>query len=117
MTHTCSQCEQQIAGANAITVIMGNDRYDFCDLSCKHKKFYPNHPALGSLLETPIRRNPFCRRSGEDRRSGRERRISLDSSKYHVDRRGNGDDRRKGRDRREHDYWNTNYSYWNTTAL
>ena len=107
MTPTCSQCKQQIAGANAITVIMGNDLYVFCDTRCKHGKFYPDHPVLGSWLETQTRKNPFCRRSGKDRRSGRKRRISPDSSKYHVDRRGNGEDRRKGRDRRKHDYWNT----------
>ena len=107
MRLTCSQCERQIAGAHAITVIMGNDLYVFCDTRCKHGKFYPDHPVLGSWLETPTRKNPFCRRSGKGRRSGRERRISLDSRKYYVDRRGNGEDRRKGRDRRKHDYWNT----------
>jgi hypothetical protein len=29
MIPTCSQCEQQIAGALAVTVIMGNDLYVF----------------------------------------------------------------------------------------
>ena len=116
MTHTCSQCEQQIAGANAITVKMGNDLYVFCHTRCKHQKFYPAHPELGSWLKTSARKNLFCRRSGKDRRSGRERRISIDSSKYHVDRRGKGDDRRKGRDRRKHDYWNT-AGKWPETGL
>ena len=107
MTPNCSQCEQQIAGALAVTVIMGNDLYVFCDTRCRNRKFYPDHPVLGAWLETPTRKNPFCRRSGKYRRSGRERRISVDSRKYYVDQRGNGEDRRKGLDRRKHDYWNT----------
>jgi hypothetical protein len=72
-----------------------------------------DHP----VLETPTRKNPFCRRSGIDRRSGRERRLNVDSTKHDVERRESGIERRKGQDRRKHDYWNTNYSYWNTTAL
>ena len=67
------------------------------------------------VLETPAVKNPLCRRSGRDKRSGRERRMSVDSAKYSVDRRS-GVDRRKGQDRRKHDYWDTNYRYWNTTA-
>ena len=116
MTPTCSQCEQQIASDHAVTVIMGNDLYVFCDTRCRKRKFYPDHPVLGSRLEAPPRKNRFCRRSGKDRRSGRERRISVDSRKYYVDQRGNGEDRRKGRDRRKHDYWNTNHTYWDTTG-
>jgi len=107
MTPTCSQCEQQIAGAHAVTVIMGNDLYVFCDTRCRNKKLYPDHLVLGSWLETPPKKNPFCRRSEKDRKSGIEGRISVDSRKYYVDRRGNGEDRRKGQDRRKHDYWNT----------
>jgi len=68
------------------------------------------------VLETPAVKNPFCRRRGRDQRSGRERRMNVDSTKYDVDRRDNRVERRKGQDRRQHDYWNTNYSYWNTTA-
>ena len=67
------------------------------------------------VLETPALKNPFCRRSRRDQRGGRERRISVDSTEFSVDRRS-GVDRRKGQDRRKHDYWNTNYSYWNTTV-
>jgi len=63
------------------------------------------------VLETPALRNPFCRRSTQDRRSDKERRTSVDTTKHHVDRRS-GVDRRKGKDRRKHDYWNTNYQYW-----
>jgi hypothetical protein len=96
MTPTCSQCEQQIAGALAVTVIMGNDLYVFCDTRCRNRKFYPDHPVLGAWLETPTRKNLFCRRSEKDRRSGRERRVKVDSTKYYVDQRGNGEDRRKG---------------------
>jgi hypothetical protein len=116
MIPTCSQCEQQIAGALAVTVIMGSDLYVFCDTRCRNRKFYPDHPVLGAWLETPTRKNPFCRRSEKDRRSGRERRVKVDSTKYYVDQRGNGEDRRKGRDRRKHDYWNTNHTYRNTTG-
>ena len=68
-----------------------------------------------AVLETQAVKNPFCRRSGRDKRIGRERRTSVDSTKYSVDRR-TGVDRRKGQDRRKHDYWNTNYRYWNTTG-
>lgn len=67
------------------------------------------------VLETPALKNPFCRRSGRDKRSGRERRMSVNFTKYSVDRRS-GVDRRKGQDRRKHDYWNTNYRYWNTAV-
>ena len=65
------------------------------------------------VLENPNLKNHFCRRSGQDRRSGSERRMNLDSTRYSVDRRSVVD-RRKGEDRRKHDYWNTNYRYWNT---
>jgi hypothetical protein len=65
------------------------------------------------VLETPALKNPFCRRSGRDKRSCIERRVKVDSTKYSLDRRS-GVDRRKGQDRRKHDYWNTNYRYWNT---
>jgi hypothetical protein len=67
------------------------------------------------VLETPAVKNPFCRRSGRNQRSGRERRMSVDFTKYSVDRRS-GVDRRKGQDRRKHDYWNTNHTYWNTAV-
>jgi len=67
------------------------------------------------VLETPAVKNPFCRRSGRDKRSGRERRMSVDFTKYRVDRRS-GVDRRKVQDRRKHDYWNTNYRYWNAAV-
>ena len=67
------------------------------------------------VLETPALKNPFCRRSGRDKRSGRERRMSVDFTKYRVDRRS-GVDRRKVQDRRKHDYWNTNYRYWNAAV-
>ena len=67
------------------------------------------------VLESPALKNPFCRRSGRDKRSGRERRMSVDFTKYRVDRRS-GVDRRKVQDRRKHDYWNTNYRYWNAAV-
>ena len=66
-----------------------------------------DHP----VSETAAVKNPFCRRSGINRRSGRGRRVSVDSTKYHVDQR-NSVDRRKGQDRRRHDYWNSNYRYY-----
>jgi len=65
------------------------------------------------VSETPDLKNPFCRRIGRDKRSGIERRVKVDSTKYSVDRRSVVD-RRKGQNRRKHDYWNTNYRYWNT---
>jgi hypothetical protein len=64
-----------------------------------------------TVLETSALKNPFCRRSPQDRRSNKERRTNVDSIKQHFDRRS-GVDRRKSKDRRKHDYWNTNYRYW-----
>ena len=63
------------------------------------------------VLKTPALKNPFCRRSGQDKRSGKERRTSVKSIIYHGNRRS-GVDRRKGQERRKHDYWNTNYRYY-----
>ena len=58
------------------------------------------------VSETPALKNPFCRRSGRDKRTGIERRVKVDSIEYSVDRRSVVD-RRKGQNRRKHDYWNT----------
>ena len=63
------------------------------------------------ILEIPVSKNPFCRRSRQGRRSNKECRTNEDFTKYHVDGRS-GVERRKVKDRRKHDYWNTNYCYW-----
>ena len=39
------------------------------------------------VLETPAVKNFFCRRRERDKRSSRERRTSVDSTKYSLDRR------------------------------
>lgn len=107
---TYSDVKEKARGPkNSEVRVMDKERL-FCS-GCK-EQIANDHP----VLENPTRKNPFCRRSGIDRRSGKERRLKLDATKYEVDRRESAIERRRGQDRRKHDYWNSNYSYWNTTT-
>ena len=124
MIITCTHCiEQVFEDYDFCTHCSRNETYYFCSKTCKHEWLLTttaegrrdSEVRVMPVLETPAVKNPFCRRSGRNQRSGRERRMSVDSAKYSVDRRS-GVDRRKGQDRRKHDYWDTNYRYWNTTV-
>ena len=124
MIITCTHCiEQVFEDYDFCTHCSRNETYYFCSKTCKHEWLLTttaegrrdSEVRVMPVLETPAVKNPFCRRSGRDKRSGRERRMSVDSAKSSVDRRS-GVDRRKGQDRRKHDYWNTNYRYWNTAV-
>ena len=99
----CSHCQKEIADDYPITVIWGKDLNLFCDINCRCIWFSPNSPAAEGKVDNLTPKNPFCRRSGLDRRTGKERRTRDDPAEFFVDRRGNGPDRRKGQDRRKCD--------------
>jgi hypothetical protein len=103
MKAPCSHCQKEIADDYPITVIWGKDLNLFCDIKCRSIWFSPNSPASEGKVDNLTPKNPFCRRSGLDRRTRKERRTSVDLAKFFVDRRGNGPDRRKRQDRRKCD--------------